>query len=171
MTSHLSLNADYASVALCRVIQAAGLGFLFIPITSMAYIGIPREKSNGASALINLSRNLGGSVGIALLITELARGSQVHQNMLVYRASEYNPAWNTMVTKFQGLFQSQGYTAAEAFAAAQAKAAGILSQQAQTLAYLDNFRYLAYVFFAMLPLVFLLRKQKPDPGAEAPPAH
>ncbi|WP_445681020.1 DHA2 family efflux MFS transporter permease subunit [Radicibacter daui] len=171
LTSHLSLDADYASVALCRLIQAAGLGFLFIPITSMAYIGIPREKSNAASAIINLSRNLGGSVGIALLITQLARGTQVHQNMLVHRASEYNPAWNTMVANLQGAFQAQGYAVAEAFAAAQAKAAAILGQQAQTLAYLDNFRYLAFVFFAMIPLVFILRKPKHDPSAEAPPAH
>ena len=82
MTS-FDTDVDYWTVVIARIFQAAGLAFLFIPISTVAYVGIPREKNNNASAIINLSRNLGGSIGIALLTTFLARRTQYHRSILV----------------------------------------------------------------------------------------
>ncbi|MGD8709132.1 MAG: DHA2 family efflux MFS transporter permease subunit, partial [Ectothiorhodospiraceae bacterium] len=76
--SGFNTQTDYATIALARVFQAIGLGFLFIPITTVAYVGLPAEKTDNASAIINLSRNLGGSVGISVAITVLARRTQSH---------------------------------------------------------------------------------------------
>src|SRR5215475_1931302 len=82
MTS-FNMEVDYWTLVIARIFQASGLAFLFIPISTVAYVGIPREKNNNASAIINLARNLGGSVGIALLTTFLARRSQYHRSILV----------------------------------------------------------------------------------------
>ena len=95
MTS-FNLQVDYWTVALARIVQAAGLAFLFIPITTIAYVGVPREKNNNASAIINLSRNLGGSVGIALLTTFLARREQYHRSMLIDRIAAGDPRYNAV---------------------------------------------------------------------------
>src|SRR5699024_1937468 len=77
-----NLNADYDTIMLARVLQAAALGFLFIPINTAAYDSLPMEKASNASAIINLARNVGGSVGISLATTILARRTQFHQSQL-----------------------------------------------------------------------------------------
>jgi DHA2 family multidrug resistance protein len=140
------------------VFQAAGFGFLFIPITTMAYAGIAPEKNNNASALLNLSRNLGGSVGVAVLTTLLARGAQIHQNMLVEHITSYDPAYQAMAQSLQQRMQAQGGSAADALQKAQAVIAGVVDQQAQLLSYLDDFRLLAAIFVGLVPLVFLMRR-------------
>jgi hypothetical protein len=73
--SQLSLQMAYSDVVWARIIQASGLAFVFVPITTVAYVGLPPGKNNNASALINLMRNLGGSFGISLAQTWLARRS------------------------------------------------------------------------------------------------
>ena len=72
-------NIDFRTVATARIFQAIGLAFLFVPINTAAYAFIPRNKSNAASGLINLARNIGGSIGISLVTTMLARRAQFHQ--------------------------------------------------------------------------------------------
>jgi DHA2 family multidrug resistance protein len=153
-----NLQVDFTTVAWARVFQAAGFGFLFIPITTMAYAGMAPEKNNNASALLNLSRNLGGSVGVAVLTTLLARGAQVHQNMLVEHITSYDPAYQAMARSLQQRMQAQGGSAADALHKAQAVIAGVVDQQAQLLSYLDDFRLLAAIFVGLVPLVFLMRR-------------
>jgi hypothetical protein len=79
---NLNLGASYGYVAWLRVFQAAGLAFLFIPINTLSYNGIPMTKNNDVSGLTNLARNIGGSVGTAFVVTMLARRQQFHQNRL-----------------------------------------------------------------------------------------
>jgi DHA2 family multidrug resistance protein len=145
------------------VFQASGFAFLFIPITTLAYTSVPPDKNNNASALINLSRNLGGSIGIALLTTLLARTAQQHQNVLIEHVTPYDPAYRAMVQSLQQRMLGQGGSAADALLKAQAVIANLVDQQAQLLAYLDDFRLLALIFAGLVPLVFLMRR--PAPGA------
>ena len=91
--SGLNTNAAYFDIALGRIFQASGLAFLIIPITTVAYVGLPPGTSNDASALINLSRNIGGSFGISLAQTMLARRGQFHQSRLVEHASDFDPQY------------------------------------------------------------------------------
>ena len=81
MTS-FDLNVDFRTVVWARIIQAVGMAFLFVPINTTAYSFLPREKNNAASGLMNLARNIGGSVGISVVTTMLARRAQVHQAIL-----------------------------------------------------------------------------------------
>jgi DHA2 family multidrug resistance protein len=76
----LNLGVSYWHVAMLRVFQAAGLAFLFIPINTLSYTGIPMTKNNDVSGLTNLARNIGGSVGTAFVVSMLARREQFHQD-------------------------------------------------------------------------------------------
>ncbi len=165
----LSLDADYATFAWARVYQAAGLAFLFIPINTVAFVGLPRTKTSSASALINLSRNIGGAFGISLVTTELARASQRHQTYLAGHVTATSPAYRQQVDALTNMFLDKGYTMAEALHHAQAVLYQTVLKQAQMLAFLDDFKLLAIVFAALIPFVFLL--QKPKAGGPAAPAH
>ena len=91
--SHFNLQISYTTAVTARMIQAAGLGFLFIPINTTAYAFVAREKNSSASGLLNFSRNIGGSFGIALATTYMTRQAQRHQNMLISHLTPYDPAY------------------------------------------------------------------------------
>jgi MFS transporter, DHA2 family, multidrug resistance protein len=163
MTS-FNLQVDYWTVALARIFQAAGLAFLFIPITTIAYVGVPREKNNNASAIINLSRNLGGSVGIALLTTFLTRREQYHRSMLIDRIAAGDPRYNAVAGAIKQHMTSLGGTAGQALHLAQAEIGAMVARQAAMLSYIDDFLLLAIAFALLIPLVFLTRPPRPGQG-------
>ena len=78
-----NLDIDFRTAMMARIYQSAGMAFLFVPINVMAFYFIPKEKINNATGIINLARNIGGSFGIANVVTLLARRAQFHQGMLV----------------------------------------------------------------------------------------
>jgi len=167
--TRVDLEVDFWTIADLRIVQALGLGFLFIPISTIAYVNIPPEKNNNASALINLARNLGGSIGIAALVTVLAQRAQYHQNMLVEHVGPYATAYHNMAASLQTRMTSHGGSAADALHKAQAIIANMVQQQAQLLSYLDDFLILAVIFAALVPVVFLMKK--PSLHGGAPAAH
>jgi DHA2 family multidrug resistance protein len=161
------LQTDYATFMWARVYQALGLSLLFIPINTAAYRGIPTEKSSAASALINVSRNLGGSFGISLVTTLLSRQSQTHQTVLVAHATPYDPAYASTIGALTERFHSQGGSLAEAGTHAVGQVYGMIAQQALMQAFIDDFRLLAVVFFLLIPVVYVMRPAAPHgpPGA------
>jgi DHA2 family multidrug resistance protein len=155
------LDMDFRTAAVARVLQAAGMAFLFVPINTAAYAYLPREKNNAASGLMNLARNIGGSVGISLVTTLLDRRTQVHLNDLSRHLSASNPAFQSML---QGATQAmRAHGASGAFATQQAYALiqGTVQRQATMLAYIDDFRLLGWAILAMIPMVFLMKKGRP----------
>jgi DHA2 family multidrug resistance protein len=78
-----NLGIDYRTAALWRIYQAAGIAFLFVPINTISYTGMPPQASNQISGLVNLMRNMGGSIGISAATTLIARHQQIHQFHLV----------------------------------------------------------------------------------------
>jgi DHA2 family multidrug resistance protein len=167
--TRFDLNIDYATIAWLRVFQAIGLGFLFIPINTVAYFGLPREKNNNASAIVNMMRNLGGSFGISIVTTVLARRQQYHQNVLVSHVTPYTSAYDTTIQSLQQAYMSTSSSAADALQKAEAALYATVQTQAAMLSYIDAFLLLAVIFALLVPIVFLLRR--PDPAAGAPPAH
>src|ERR1700756_4466286 len=87
------LDIAFRTVAAGSALQAVGMAFLFVPINTAAYAFLPREKNNAASGLMNLARNIGGSVGISFVTTMLARRAQFHQAMLAQNLSAANPVF------------------------------------------------------------------------------
>src|SRR4029079_3959868 len=91
-----------------RVTQAAGMAFLFFPINTAAYAFLPREKNNAASGLMNLARNIGGSVGISVVTTLLDRRGQFHQNFLASHLNASSPAFQARLKALGQMVQSHG---------------------------------------------------------------
>jgi DHA2 family multidrug resistance protein len=152
---------DFRTAATARVFQTIGLAFLFIPINTAAYAFLPREKNNAASGLINLSRNIGGSVGISFVTTMLARRTQYHQSVLVAQVQSGSGPLRSLVDAATRTFVAHGSSPFEASRQAYALIANQMNQQATMLAYVDDFWLLGIAVLLMIPFVFLMKKVKP----------
>src|SRR5206468_4491936 len=114
---HLTgLNSDitYAYAAWARIFLALGLPFLFLPVTTASYDGLPPDKTNQAAALINVARNVGGSMGVALAQTVLAQRQQFHQNRLIEHAAPSDIGYQHTIDAVTRYFAAQGSSASEA---------------------------------------------------------
>lgn len=160
----MSLGVAYSDLAWARIYQAMGLAFLFVPINTAAYTGIPQGKTNNVSALMNLSRNLGGSFGIAILSTVLARRTQDHVNKMGYYTSDYNPNYTNWITRVTGYLQQQGSSAIDAATQAKALAYATVQKQSAMLAFLDAYFVLMILTLCVIPLIFLLKRNNTGRG-------
>ncbi len=161
----LDLEVSYSYIAWLRVFQAAGLAFLFIPINTLSYNGVPMTKNNDVSGLTNLARNIGGSLGTAFFVTMLARRSQFHQNRL---GSVITPGDSNLQSALDrmGRYLMHGgraATLAQGKAIAQGDLYGQLVRQSAMLGYLDVIKILAVIMVCLIPLVFLMKR--PAKGA------
>jgi DHA2 family multidrug resistance protein len=156
------LTVDFHTVMMARVYQAVGLAFLFVPINTAAYSSLPRDKNNAASGLMNLARNIGGSVGISFVTTGLARRAQVHQGQLVERLNAANPQFQSTLRGMSNVFSGAGPGAGGSSAQQHAYAMlqGNVIRQSTMLAYIDNFWVLGVVIGCLIPCVFLIKKSK-----------
>ena len=159
--TNFDTSIDFRTLATARVFQAMGLAFLFVPINTAAYAFIPPGKNNAASGLINLARNIGGSVGISFVTTMLARRAQVHQNNLTARLNSGNGQFQAAITNTTHMLITHGSSPSEAARQAYGIIAFNLNRQATMLAYVDNFWILGVAVAAMIPFVFLMKKVKP----------
>ncbi len=159
--THFDTAIDFRTAAVARVYQALGLAFLFVPINTAAYAFLPPGKNNDASGLINLARNIGGSVGISVVTTMLSRRAQVHQSNLSAHVHSGNGTFAALMASATHMFISRGSSAYEASRQAYGLVAARIGQQATMLAYIDNFWMLGVGVLLMIPFVFLMRKSKP----------
>jgi DHA2 family multidrug resistance protein len=160
MTAHLYTGIDFGTAVKLRVFQSIGLPFLFIPINTLVYSGVPPEKNNAVAGILNLSRNMGGDIGIAFVTTLIARRSQFHNNILASHGSAFNPTFSARLAEIGQAFERAGASSVEAMQRAMAVVYRQIQQQAVTLAYLDALKSLAIVTGAMIPLLLLTRKPK-----------
>ena len=163
--TNFDLQVDYFTIAAARLFQALGLAFLFIPINTVAYVGMPKEKTNMATALINLSRNLGGSFGISLVQTVFARRAQFHQAVLTENLTPFNGS-GSLLDGLTSHFQSLPARAVDATQQAQAAFYRLVQQQAVMLSFIDVFKLMAIAFLIAIPVVLLMNRR--DASASAP---
>ena len=163
--SQLNLQLSYGELVFMRMFQASGLAFMFIPINTIAYIGIKQNESNDVSGLTNLARNIGGSCGTAFMATMLVRRSQAHETSLGRYMSTQYQAFNDQVRALAHVFAAgNGATAPGAGPSqgamhmAMASIYGQLHRQAAVLAYVDIIRYLTIFCGLMIPLLFFIPK-------------
>jgi MFS transporter, DHA2 family, multidrug resistance protein len=167
--TNFDLNIDYRAIAWARVFQSIGLAFLFIPINTVAFLGVPPEKSNNASAIINMMRNIGGSFGIALATTLVARRQQYHQSVLIEHVTPYSSQYDQTIQAMQRAFAASTASAADALQKAQALLYMTVQKQAVMLSYLDSFWALGVLAAVLVPLCFVMRRPRPEGGV--PPVH
>jgi len=162
----IDLGTDYKRVALLRAVQGLGIAPLFVPVSQLAYSYLPKNKNNKASSITNLFRNQGGSAGIALVTTLLARRTQFHQSILVAHATPFDQRYQETLGSLSRYLAAHGFTAPDATLHAKAELARILMQQASLLGFLDCFWVLGCACIIGAPLVFLTR----DIKSTGPPA-
>ena len=165
--SNIDLDVSFSTLTWWRVLQASALGLFFIPITTSMYVGLPQAKTEEAAALFNLGRNLGGSVGISLIESLLARRTQTHQDLLVAQATKFSPAFRADVARLSEAFAHAGADAVSAMRMAYASLYAQVQRQASALAYVDVLRLLVLGALGAA-LVALLLRPTPRGSGQAP---
>jgi DHA2 family multidrug resistance protein len=160
-----NLSLDYRHAVLGRMMQSFGLAFLFIPINVAAFAYVPREKTNMGTGIINLARNIGASVGIATVTTLLERRTQYHMAQLNEHVNPMSLAYQSKLASLTSAFTSAGGSPTGAAAQARGMIYGIIQRQAAMLSFLDDFKLLGVVFFAIIPIFFLLKRPKMSGGS------
>jgi DHA2 family multidrug resistance protein len=166
LMSGFTLQADFRTFAVSRMVQSVGLAFLFVPINAVAFMFIPKSKTGYATGIINLARNVGGSAGIATSTTLLARRAQFHQARLVDHLTPLDGPYQQAFRGAQRLVEHAGASAADAARIALKMIYGMTLQAANSLAFRDTFWLMGGLFVAAAPLMLLLKRALPPKEAE-----
>ena len=157
MMSRFNLGVDFSHIITARIVQSVGLAFLFVPINTMAFYYMARERLGYATGIMNLARNIGGSCGIAFVMTLLARRAQFHQSVLAGHVTGMDAGLGQTLRGITQMLHQQGYSLADAALRARAMIYGLVQQQAAALAFMDGFWVLTLVFVALIPFMFLMK--------------
>lgn len=158
--SHLTLDAGYWDLFWPQFWQGVSLGMVFVPLTTISMDAISKRAMGNATSLFNLTRNVGGSVGIAIVQTLLARHHQTHGAQLAEKISPWSPGFSETFATLRRTFQAAGADLATATARAYAAIGGMVERQAALLSFLDVFRIMGWLALALLPLVLLMRRPR-----------
>jgi DHA2 family multidrug resistance protein len=164
LTTGLDLMMDFKTASLLRVFYSLGLPFLFVPISTMSYVGIPPEKNNNVSGMTNLARNIGGSVGISMVTTILAQRAQHHQDTLRSKMTLFDPGFRASLDSMTRTLAAKGASMADATQQAYGRLYLTLQGQANVLSYIDVAWVFAIICIVVVPWAFAMRK--PDSGGE-----
>ncbi len=179
LMTHVTVTMDFWSLAWPRFIQGFSFGFIFVPLQALALATIRTERLANATAAYNVVRNIGGSTGVAMATTLLARRSQSHQATLIGHLDPWNPAMAQRLQDWTDHFATQG---ADHFTAGRQAMLQIYREaqtQAQVLSYADDFWLLLTTFAGVLlliPFMHRIRAEGPrdktahaerDPGLPA----
>jgi DHA2 family multidrug resistance protein len=163
-------DASFSYFAMVRIFQVVGLPFMFIPINSVAYDGLPPQKTSEGSALMNVARNLGGSFGVSLANVELLQRSQFHQERLTENVIPSSPVYQSTLKHIMQYFTQNG-SPTDARGQAMGYIGHLISGQATLMAYIDIFYTWAIFAVVLIPVVlFLIRRVTPG-GAQAGAGH
>jgi DHA2 family multidrug resistance protein len=166
--SGLNLYAGFWDIFLAQILQGVALSFLFIPLMALAMARIQPEKMGNATSIFNLMRNIGGSIGIAIMTTFLARRTQLHQNHLVANVTAGNPQALRLFRGMQANFYAHGADAVTASRKSIAAMYGLVQQHAAMLAFVEAFWVMGVVFLLMIPFLPLLQYSKRKRTQPAP---
>ncbi len=162
---HFTLQAAYSDFVWPRVVLGVGLAMIFVPLTTVTLATISKEEMGNATGIFSLLRNIGGSVGIAIAATMLARYSQFYQTSLVAHVNPYNPVFQSQAGMLKGALMGRGLDQVAAEKGAMAVIYGTVSRQAYMLSYNRIFFIVGLAFLIIIPLLFLLKK----PAKHLPP--
>jgi DHA2 family multidrug resistance protein len=154
--SDINLQISIGNIAWPQVASGFALGFVFVPLTVLATGTLSNEQIGNATGIYNLMRNVGGSFGIAAVTTMLARGAQSHQAAMVAHLTPYDPVFQQRLSEMATrMSDPQAYSIIYQ----------VLVRQATLLAYIDNFRLLAFVCLVCTPAALLFKKVRARAGA------
>ena len=147
------------------LISGFGSGCIFVPLSTTTMAFLKNEEIGNASGLYNLLRNIGGSIGISVVNTIVARHEQLHRNELVAAITPGRPEVQGAIAGMQQYLSAQGASSTTALRQSYGLINHALDAQARLWSYVDDFRYLALVCFGCVPIVFALKKAVGMKGA------
>jgi len=159
-TQRLDLEISFFSASMLRLVQVFGLGFLFVPINLVSYIGMPAEKSNSVAGLVNFMRNIGSSVGTSMVTTLIERRAQVHQVYLVTHVTPGGPNFLRQAAALAARLAAAGENSERALRQAYGLIFQSVITQATLLAYVDTFFVLAGLSALMFVISFGLKRNE-----------
>jgi DHA2 family multidrug resistance protein len=162
------LGIDFHTIVMLRMIQVVFMPLIFVPISTLNYVGVPREKNNQVSGLSNFARNIGGAIGTSMLTTFLARQNQTHLRSFSAHTTNANSSFQHMLAGFKALFLSQGFDAVTSTKKALAMAYQVMQSQSSALSFENSFWMMSAIILCLVPLPFLMRR--PRPGEQQPSA-
>jgi MFS transporter, DHA2 family, multidrug resistance protein len=160
MLGNISLQIGMSSVVVPNILNGFAMGFIFVPLTTVTLSRLRKQEMGNATGIYNLMRSVGGSIGIAAVMAMLVRGAQTHQNTLAGDVGTGSPIAGIVARGLQARLFSQGADLVSAHQKALGSLYRSVQQQSSLLAYADNFRLIAILAFACIPLLLLLNKIK-----------
>jgi DHA2 family multidrug resistance protein len=160
MMGQFNLQVDFNTIFWPRVVLGVGMGFLFIPLTTMTMSSIKKEEMGNATAIFNLLRNLGGSFGVAFITTMLARRAQFHQVHLVEHLTPFNRNFQMALPNISQILQGRGIVPSLSDQGSLGVIYNEVIRQASMLSFNDAFHLLSTMMMLTLPLVLLMKKAK-----------
>ena len=167
--SGFNLDIDFATAAMGRVIQGAGMPFFFVPLSMVTMAFVSVNQMNRASAMFNLLRNLGGSFGVAFVTTLLARRTQFHHLRLTEHLTSYDPGFNMSVESLEQYLTPHLGAMADVNHAAQSIIYGQMQRQSAALAFNDAFYVLTFMFLGLILTLFITKRPPTRRGGGPPP--
>lgn len=168
-TGLITPQTDYTTLVFVRILQTLGLPFLFIPASTLAFSKVSPQHSSNASAIISLTRNLGGSIGIALVTNKLIHSQQIEQSYLVQHLTTADAGYHCAIETYTQAITNLGVPAALASTTAMGKIYQELLHQASILAYRDAYNFVA-ILLVVLGIAALFMPNNRPPKKEAPVA-
>jgi DHA2 family multidrug resistance protein len=158
---------DFRAAFLMRTLQMFGLAFIFVPQNVLAYVGVPREKNNQISSMNSFMRNVGGSIGIALISTSIARVAQRRRSSMVAHTTPGTPQYENLVSGLARTLQGKGAGSIDATRQAHGIVSFIVDRQATTIAYVEVISILAVIILCLVPFLLIMRRNRPAVGDQA----
>jgi MFS transporter, DHA2 family, multidrug resistance protein len=158
--SRLSLQAGYWDIFWPQLIQGVGMSLVFVPLTTVSMDPVQRERMGNATSLFNLMRNIGGSIGIAMTGTMLARRQQATIALLGRDVTVYDPTSQMMLAQMKAAFIAAGADVVTATERSYAALFGFVQRQAAMVAFVGIFQLLGIMFISLIPLVLLMKRPR-----------
>ena len=163
-SSGLVPNIDYRTLVIMRSLQTAALGFLFVPISTIAYLTLPRKMQPDGAALFSMFRNVLGAVGISIsaaLVTERTQADQAHLSKFM---TPLNNGYNNLIQQSESALRALGRAPDSVHTLAVSHTYSTYMKQAQVLAYGNIFLYTSIIAFLVVPFCFLISNRKAAGG-------
>jgi DHA2 family multidrug resistance protein len=169
--SNIYLGVSFSTMVAYRVIQVIGIPLIFIPISTLNYVGIPQDKFNQVSGISNFTRNVGGAIGVSMLNNFITRQGQVHRTALTAHTNHANPFFERQLNAMTQNFVTMGASAGEASRRALAQLSAQVDLQANVLSFASSFWILGMLVMFLIPLPFIMRRPGPEEAKASAPAH
>ncbi|MGE5237638.1 MAG: DHA2 family efflux MFS transporter permease subunit [Chloroflexota bacterium] len=158
LMSNFNLYADFNTVIWPRVVLGIGMGFFFIPLTTITMSSVKKQDMPNASAIYNLLRNLGGSFGVAFVTTILSRRAQFHQSRLIEHLTPFDTTYQMATEQSSQILQYRGFNEALSGQGGLGTIYEQLLRHASMLSFNDAFLLTSIIMICVLPLVLLMKR-------------